>query len=75
MSNETIPTSNLLTNTQLCPFCIDQYVKFLRQIGLKMLGENNNLKALNGCDSFLLKVFAFIKIKGFKRLLFPFKNE
>ena len=28
-----------------------------------------------GCVFFLLKVFAFIKIKGFKRLLFPFENE
>ena len=29
----------------------------------------------DGCVFFLLKVFPFIKIKGFKRLLFPFKNE
>ena len=33
------------------------------------------MRHIKGCDSFLLKVFAFIKIKGSKRLLFPFKNE
>ena len=30
---------------------------------------------MNGCVFFLLKFFTFIKIKGFKSLLFPFKKR